>query len=154
MDTDFINALNVLKIFGLSALAFIVAMLSTPMLTNWLYKKKMWPKESRLVAITGEEASVVKELRKDKPKNVPRIGGILIWGTMLIIIFIFWLLSYIYPSSIFLKLNFLSRGQTWLPLFTLISAALIGLLDDLLHIKAGGRNIKPKKGKKCAHNNC
>jgi len=42
---------------------------------------------------------------------------------------------------IFAKLNFLSRSQTWLPLFALIAASLVGLLDDILQVKGRGRYI-------------
>jgi phospho-N-acetylmuramoyl-pentapeptide-transferase len=37
--------------------------------------------------------------------------------------------------------NFLSRGETWLPLFTLIAASLIGLLDDVLVVFGKGKFV-------------
>ena len=42
----------------------------------------------------------------------------------------FYFLSTI-DGPLFDKLNFLSRNQTWLPLFTLVAASLLGLVDDL-----------------------
>ena len=39
------------------------------------------------------------------------------------------------------KLEFLSRNQTWLPLFTLIAASLVGLIDDILVVRGEGKYI-------------
>jgi len=50
-------------------------------------------------------------------------------------------LSLIFPNSWLFEFNFLSRGQTWLPLFTLIVASLIGLLDDVLQVSDKGGYI-------------
>jgi phospho-N-acetylmuramoyl-pentapeptide-transferase len=47
-------------------------------------------------------------------------------------------------------MNFLSRGQTWLPLFTFFIGALVGLLDDYFEINessdyfAGGLSLKKR----------
>lgn len=134
--------LNVLKVFGLSALSFFIAISAAPLIINRLYRYKMWVRQRKHIAITGEEASVVKSLRKDEPLTIPRMGGVLIWGSLLLIILLFWALSNIFSDSpLFTKLNFFSRSQTWLPLFTLISASLIGLADDFLHVKGSGGYI-------------
>ena len=66
------------------------------------------------------------------------MGGVLIWGTLLALILIFYWLSIIFPDSIFAQLNFLSRAETLLPLGALIASALIGLVDDWLDIRAKG----------------
>jgi phospho-N-acetylmuramoyl-pentapeptide-transferase len=39
------------------------------------------------------------------------------------------------------KLNFLTRSQTWLPLFALISASLLGLVDDIAQVIGKGKYI-------------
>jgi len=39
------------------------------------------------------------------------------------------------------KLNFLSREQTWIPLFALITASIIGLVDDILVVYGKGKYI-------------
>ncbi|MBI2024256.1 hypothetical protein HYT00_02630 [Candidatus Giovannonibacteria bacterium] len=122
--------LNVLKVFGLSALAFFLGILLTPLLTHYLYKYKLWRKEVRNVAPDGAATPIFAKLHKDRETRVPRMGGILIWAVPTVIIYFFWLMS-LGGDPLFEKLNFLSRSQTWLPLFTLISAALLGLADDL-----------------------
>jgi len=135
---------NVIKLLSLAALAAFFAVLWAPILINFLYKYKLWKKEARKLAITGEEATVFYNLHKEKEVMTPRFGGLLIWVTALFIIFLFWLLSKI-SDNIWLKnLNFLSRGETWLPLFTLISASLVGLSDDILQVCYHQNSEKPK----------
>jgi phospho-N-acetylmuramoyl-pentapeptide-transferase len=62
---------------------------------------------------------------------------VLIWISVLIVIFLFLGLSFISHPWWLRKFNFLSRAETWLPLFTLIAASLIGLLDDMLVVFGG-----------------
>jgi len=123
---------NTVKVLSLAALAAIVAVIWTPFLTHFLYKYKLWKKEARKKTITGEEASVFYSLHKEKEIRTPRFGGLLIWLTVLGIIFFFWFLSKISDYPLFERLNFLSRSQTWLPLFTLVAASIVGLFDDIL----------------------
>jgi phospho-N-acetylmuramoyl-pentapeptide-transferase len=134
-------AIDVIKIFTLGAAGFIIAFLLTPTLTNFLYKHKLWRKEVRQKAIDGGEVTFFQKFHKDGEVKVPRMGGVLIWGTVLITIFLFWLLSQTTDIWWLEKLNFLSRGQTWLPLFTLIAASLLGLTDDVLQIFGKGKYI-------------
>ncbi len=134
-------ALNVLKVFGLSAFAFFLAVGLTPILTYYLYKYKMWKKKARAKALSGEDAVEFNRLHKEKEVGTPRMGGILIWLGVLLTAFIFLIASKIFPSAIAQKMNFLSREQTWLPLFTLISASLVGLADDILVIYGKGKYI-------------
>lgn len=122
--------LNVLKVFGLSALAFAIGVLLTPILTHYLYKYKLWRKEVRTVTPDGRGTPIFAKLHGERETKVPRLGGILIWVIPTLLIYLFWFLS-LADGPIFDKLNFLSRNQTWLPLFTLIAASLLGLVDDL-----------------------
>lgn len=126
--------LNVLKIFGLAAFSFFVALGWTPLLTHFLYKHKMWRKRVRTTAPDGAGTPIFASLHKDNEISVPRMGGLLIWLTALFVIVFFWALSKLTDVPLFDKISFLSRNQTWLPLFTLVSASLLGLIDDLLQI--------------------
>ena len=68
------------------------------------------------------------------------MGGILIWLTVVFLILAIFLLSRLFPDTIFSDFNFLTRGQTLLPLGILLFAAIIGLIDDLIGVsKIGGR---------------
>jgi phospho-N-acetylmuramoyl-pentapeptide-transferase len=42
----------------------------------------------------------------------------------------------VHPTALTVKLDFISRNQTWLPLFAMAVGALVGALDDLLVVEA------------------
>lgn len=142
--------LNVIKVFSLAAVSTIIAIIWTPLLTHFLYKNKLWKKSARQKAISGEDATVFNGLHKEKEVGTPRMGGLLIWITVVLVIFLFAILELIFPDTWLANFNFLTRGQTWLPLFTLIAASLVGLLDDVLQISdkggyiAGGLSLKKR----------
>ena len=132
---------NVIKILGISAVASAIAVLWCPFLIHFLYKHKLWKKEARTKAISGEDAVIFNALHKEREKKVPRMGGLLICVTTVVVIFLFYILSLVFPGSWFANFNFLSRSQTWLPLFTLIVASMVGLLDDILVVSSLGSYI-------------
>jgi phospho-N-acetylmuramoyl-pentapeptide-transferase len=132
---------NVIKVLGISAIASLIAVLWGPFLIHFLYKRKLWKKSARVKAISGEDAVVFNTLHKERETSVPRMGGILIWVTTIFVVLFFYVLSLIFPYGIFGQLNFLSRSQTWLPLFTLIAASLVGLVDDMLVVSSLGGYI-------------
>jgi len=133
--------IDIIKMFSLAIFASLIAVLLAPILTNFLYKHKMWRKSARTKTITGDDAPVFYSLHKEKEVNTPRFGGILIWGVTSLIILLLFFLSKIFDSSFLESINFLSREQTWLPLFTLISASLLGLSDDILQVFGKGKYI-------------
>jgi len=133
--------LNIIKVFSLAAVASALAIFWCPILTNFLYKHKLWKTVARQKAISGEDAVVFNNLHKEKEVGTPRMGGLLIWVTVVFIIFLFYFLSLIFPNSWVAQFNFLSRSQTWLPLFTLVVASIVGLVDDLLVVKGWGKYI-------------
>jgi len=122
----------IVKILFFSTLCFIFALVATPLLTHFLYKYKLGKKIRN-----GGETPIFSELHAHKA-GTPTMGGILIWGTVLIFILLFSFLSNIWPDSIFAHLNFLSRSETLLPLGALIITALIGLFDDWLDVRGKG----------------
>ena len=130
--------LDVLKVFGLSAFAFVVALALTPILTHYLYKYKMWRKSARTTAADGSGTPIFHEMHKERETSTPRLGGLLIWVTTLVVALLLWALSVATNVELFDKLNFLSRNQTWLPLCMFIAAALLGLADDLFQIYERG----------------
>lgn len=133
--------INVFKVFAPLAISFFVGIALTPLLTHHLYKYKMWKKRAGKVDPSGNGTPIFNALHKDKEVGTPRMGGVIIWGSVLITTFCFWLFSDLMPGAVSEKLNFLSRNQTWLPLFTLLVASLIGLLDDWLEITGKGTYV-------------
>jgi len=120
-----------IRILILASLAFIFAILSTPLLTKFLYKNKM----GKQIRDTGD-TPIYSKLHAHK-SGTPTMGGILIWATVLIFSLTFFYLSKFF-GGIFSELNFLSRGETWLPLGALIATALVGLFDDWLDVRRKG----------------
>jgi phospho-N-acetylmuramoyl-pentapeptide-transferase len=122
---EFIHAQEITSLSRIGILAFasfLLSMLLTPVYTKLAFKHKLW-KQQRTDAVTGEKAPVYAKLHAAKHKlNVPTMGGAV---TVLAI------------AIITLTFNF-SRNQTWLPLFGLVAAGLVGLFDDFLNIRAQG----------------
>jgi phospho-N-acetylmuramoyl-pentapeptide-transferase len=141
--------MDIIKIFVPTTIAFIIGIIITPILSNFLYKNKMWKKKSVVVATDGGIATITQSLHNDEEKKTPRMGGVIIWASAIITILLFWLGAAI-DGPVLDKLNFLSRNQTWLPIFTLIIGAMIGLIDDYMSVtenydqKAGGLSSKKR----------
>lgn len=133
--------LNVVKVFGLAAISFFVSLVLTPLLTHVLYKYKLWRKEARTMAPDGSGTPLFHELHKEREIRVPRMGGLLIWITTIFLASLFFIVADATDSPLFDKLNFVSRNQTWLPLFTLLAASLLGFADDILQVFRKGSYI-------------
>lgn len=132
---------NLIKVFAATAFSAIIAFLIAPFLIKFLVKTKFWKKEARTLAITGEEATVFHSLHKEKEVATPRGGGFLIWAGVFFTVIIFLLLSNFFSVWWLKKINFLTRGETWLPLFTLIIASFVGFFDDFLVVAGKGKYI-------------
>jgi phospho-N-acetylmuramoyl-pentapeptide-transferase len=70
--------------------------------------------------------------------STPRIGGVIIWISVLLTVVLIYFLSKVFPNDLTEKLNFWSRSQTYIPIGTLVLASLIGLADDLMQIFGKG----------------
>ncbi len=138
METQITYVANLIKSFGLFALSFIVAMVLTPVLTHVMYKYKLWRKSVRQSSPDGSKTPLFAALHKDRETRVPRLGGALIWITTITLALVLWGLSQLTQHWFFVKANFLSRNQTWLPIFMLAAASLLGLADDLMQVLGKG----------------
>lgn len=132
---------QVVRILILSAVSFVTAMALTPVLTHFLFKYKI----GKQIRTEGAPIFASMHLKKE---GTPTMGGILIWVVTGGLALIFWLLSLIFDGS-WHYFNFINRSQTYLPLFSLIIAAIIGFADDLLGIlhigpKGGGLKVSQK----------
>jgi phospho-N-acetylmuramoyl-pentapeptide-transferase len=130
---------NAIKVLFLSALGAILGFIFVHPLINFLQKIKFWKKEAREITITGEKAEVFYKLHKEREVSVPRGGGLLIWVSVTFLIFLFFFLSFLDRPWWLKKFNFLSRNETWLPLFALVSGSILGLIDDILVVFGKGR---------------
>lgn len=120
------------------ALAFAGAKPFIRLLERLNIKKKI-----RAIGTDGKSASLYHELHQKK-QGTPTMGGILIWGTTLIVV----LFSQLVFQMGFFEHSLISREETYLPLFTLLTVGLLGALDDFFNIKGWGKsmglNVKPK----------
>ncbi len=141
--------INLIKVILPSIIAFLVGMAFTPVLAGYLYRHKMWKKKVKSAALDGSATPIFNSLHAEREVSTPRLGGIVIWVSASVTILLFWILGHIAGGS-FTKLDFLSRGQTWIPLFVLLFGACVGLADDLLEIRgagdhhAGGLSLKKR----------
>lgn len=111
---------NLAKIFWLTGLSFVIALIWTPIFTDFLYRNKLG-KRIRATGFDEQKAPIFYALHKDK-ENTPTMGGILVWVTAAVITLLF---------------NF-SRSGTWLPVFALVGSGIIGAIDDIANIKGIG----------------
>ena len=80
----------------------------------------------------------------EKKAGTPTGGGIIIWSTVALLAVFFWAGHYFF-DGFWSRLNFIDRSQTYLPLATLLGAALVGLVDDwygVLRIGPNGGGLK------------
>jgi len=131
---------NLISIFGWSTLAFLITLLLTPVYLNVAKKLKLG-KQIRDNAISGEKASIFKEMHAKKT-GTPTMGGVIMWGSVALVILFsrFLALVGILPHSL------LQRGQVYLPLFTIVTVGILGAVDDWFNIKKKGgvKGIKAK----------
>lgn len=115
----FINTISMVRIFYFLSMTFIISILLTPIMTDILYRYKIW-KVPKTTAISGEKATIFTSLHSQKHKrHIPTMAGVLIWGVVAVLTYLF---------------NF-SRSGTYLPLFTLVAFGLLGFVDDLINLK-------------------
>lgn len=142
--------IDVVKVFAPLTVSFFLGILLTPFLTYYLYRGKMWKKRAKTVAMDGGGAPIFNELHKNKEVGTPRMGGIVIWLSATLAMFLIWLIARIFPNDITVKLDFVSRGQTWLPLLALLVGGFVGLIDDFMEVKgiagwgAGGLSLRKR----------
>ena len=121
---------------GFALACFLIALVCTPTVIKLLRKYKMG-KSIRDAA----SAPIMNQLHAHKA-GTPSMGGIIIWGSVLVVVGGVWLLGIFAPRGPWVDWNILSRTQTYVPFGAMIAAALIGLIDDYLNV----RRIGPKGG--------
>ncbi len=129
---------DVLKVVIPSVLTFLIGIGITPFFTNVFFKYRMWKKSPRTQNSDGVSKDFADTHNTKAELSTPRVGGVIIWVSVLCTVVLIYLLSKIFPNDLTEKLNFWSRSQTYIPIGTLILASLIGLADDLMQIFGKG----------------
>jgi len=128
--------LNLIKIFLPTLTALLIGLFITPFATHFFYKYKMWKRYSRSEATVTEFQKIHNH---EEELRTPRVGGIIIWVSILFSTLLFYLISLFFPSDITEKINFLSKNQTLIPLIVLLLGSFLGLWDDLMLIYGKGK---------------
>lgn len=111
-----------IHVFTLMVLAFVVAILVTPLFTDFLYRNKIG-KRIRETAHDEKKAPIFYGLHKGK-ENTPTMGGLLVWVVVAVIT---------------LLLN-LDRAGTWLPLAVIVATGIVGAIDDIMNVRGIGKH--------------
>lgn len=132
----FSNGMNtgVLEIFIPATITFLIGVGMTPFVAHFLYAKKMWKPKGGKVAMDGRPAEEFNRLHTQKEVGTPRLGGIIVWGSVVLCAILLQAMWLIVPDA-FAHLAFISRAQTWVPLAALLAGALVGMLDDLYEVQ-------------------
>lgn len=135
---------DIFKVVIPLVLTFLFGIFLTPSLSRIMYEHRLWKRSDRGSQKENPGISEAFSQIHDGKKELstPRIGGVVIWLAVLCNVLVIWILSKVLPTDITVKLDFLSRNQTWLPLFALLVASGVGLADDLLQIFGKGKLFK------------
>ncbi len=117
-----------------AVVAFAIGIAFAPILTHYLYHWRAWKKiGGKGRGIGGGGTPIFDELHREREVSTPRMGGILIWVSVIITALGMMLLGAFFGEP-FSTLNFTNRSQTWLPLFALFIGGIVGLVDDILEV--------------------
>ena len=128
MPTDIRPFLSLPEILGYSLFAFVSVLVITPWFVDFLKRNKVG-KQLRVETIDGKDPTIFRQFHQAK-FGTPTMGGILIWGGILLTVLFSRVLSY----AGVVEDSLLQRGQVYLPLFALASLGFLGALDDYLNI--------------------
>ncbi len=132
----------ILKILLPAITTFMIGIIITPLVTHFLYRYKAWKKSGGKTDMLGQTATEFNRLKGTEETKTPRMGGIVIWGSVLIAMSILFLLKTITEVQFFSDVFFLSRSQTWIPFFALCVGAAFGLLNDFYDVQHGGKGVR------------
>jgi len=130
------------RVLAISLISFIAALLVTPLVFGFILKFNL-----RKQIRTSDTAPIFSKLHQGK-SGTPTMGGIIIWGTVLGLAIVFWVLDMLF-DGFFEYLNFVDRAETFLPIAALVIGSFLGLFDDILGVlkigpKGGGLTVSRK----------
>lgn len=139
-NNDLLKDTGVIFVLFVAAF-FIVLLLGQRFLL--LLKRFNVSQQIREAAVDGKSAPLFRSLHLKK-SGTPTMGGILIWGVIVLIVFASMLFQYFEIT----KFSLWNRRETYLPVFTLVTVALLGAVDDFFNIRnvgaVKGLRVKPK----------
>ncbi|MBP9863966.1 phospho-N-acetylmuramoyl-pentapeptide-transferase [Patescibacteria group bacterium] len=121
----------IIRVLTIAFSCFVIALAWGPLLIRILRRLKM----GKVIRDT-ESAPIFAKLHAAKA-GTPSMGGLLVWVTVVAVMLLLSAGCAVQGAES-CSWNFLSRGQTLLPLGALLLAALVGLVDDYLNTKKIG----------------
>ena len=127
-------SISLLEILLYSFLAFVIALALTKPFLSFLHRYRLG-KQLRVEAVDGGSASVFLTYHQKKA-GTPTMGGILIWGSIVLTVLLSRLFSYFGTVDH----SLLQRGQVYIPLAMLLGFGILGAIDDYFNINGMGKN--------------
>ena len=128
---------SVVRVLIPSATAFALGIFFAPFLAGVLYRAKAWKKVAgKGEGIGGGGTPIFDEMHKEREVSTPRMGGVLIWASVLATALLFWFLA-LSLDTFWPSFDFINRRETWLPIFALFAGAVVGFIDDFLEVTRG-----------------
>jgi len=127
-----LESFELVRILVLTSVAFVLAIALTPFWTHVLYKYKLGKR------IRNGGDTPIFSMMHAKKAGTPTMGGVLIWGVVLVLAIVLLYFYNFFPESIIGRFSFLTRSQTLLPLGALVASALVGLVDDYMNVRGVG----------------
>ncbi len=113
--------------------SFLLALIATPKFIRFI-KRVQFTQQIKESSMDGSKTPLFNSLHKSK-QGTPTMGGIVIWVTVAIIS----LLSLFSVQLGITSNSLISRSETYIPLFFLISFGLLGFVDDYMNVKKIGK---------------
>jgi phospho-N-acetylmuramoyl-pentapeptide-transferase len=135
---------NLVFIFSYAAPTFLIALLFAPRYIRFLREHKIG-KNIRETTLDNMPSEIFRALHLKKA-GTPTMGGILIWVTVAAVT----LASALAGFGAWLagrnvdRFLVYDRGETLLPVFTLVTVGLLGAIDDWVNIKGASKGIRGK----------
>lgn len=139
-----IETVLLFKILLPTITAFVIGIALTPLLSHIFYKYKLWKRSSRIAdSNTGNLLmnNEFKEIHNTAETNTPRVGGIIVWLSVVLTVFLSILTSKILSGFGLENIEFISRNQTLIPFLCMLLGAGLGLVDDFLQIFGSERQL-------------
>jgi len=144
MNNIMIETVLLFKILLPTITAFTIGIVLTPMFSHIFYKYKLWKRSSRIAGSNTGNLSMTsdfKEIHNNAETNTPRVGGVIVWFSVVLTVFLSIIMSRILSGFGLENIEFISRNQTLIPFLSMLMGAGLGLVDDLLQIFGSKRQL-------------
>jgi phospho-N-acetylmuramoyl-pentapeptide-transferase len=128
-----------------AVLTFIVGLFLTPWILKLSKKYHWWKRVSRRDNQDAMSDAFLALHNETDEVSTPRVGGIVIWGSVVIVSIIAWFVERIWFPAPGTTIDFITRSQTWVPLAALITGGFVGLAEDMFEIY-GSRSSRLSHG--------